>query len=955
MKKTALLKNIFLLIFSLSSIFEISGCLEKINKNFDENEMYDGPDKAMEFEFNRTKDPATGTVPRYLLVPAMQYTDSLKAILPFQLIAGYGNWTERGPSSDAVGVSNGNTRANSGIASGRIRAILVDASDATGKTVWVGGVDGGLWKTIDITSSSPNWTLVNDFFSNMAITSICQDPTNSNTMYFCTGEAYFNGDAVSGDGVFKSTDHGVNWSQLGSTTTYTSCSKILCDASGNIYLGTVGSGILRSPDGTTWTNITPTGSSSRIADMEISSTGKLHIATGLGNSAIGVYRFTSSPSSVTSATWTSATTPFPYPSGINTRVELGCFGNTLFALPSNNAASPNVTTIYKSTDGGVTWAATGTTPSFTSGQAWYCLAVDINPSDPTQIIVGSLDCYKTSDGGSTWSKISTWVGNSTQYVHADQHIIKWYDNGNKLLIGCDGGIHYSSDGGTTIRDRNTGLRIKQFYSCAIHPITTNYFLAGAQDNGCHQFSSAGLGSTVEVTGGDGAFVAIDQDQSTNQFGSYVYNRYRRSTDGGATWSSVDFNVSGFDFGQFINPWDYDNTNNNIYASAEAGNYLQWLTAPSTSSPSEIAVALFNSNKVSAVKVSPYTNHLVFFGTDNTSGNCRLVKAVSANTASPTFTNITSASMPTAATVSCINTGTTDNNLIACFSNYGVASVWLSSDGGSSWTSLDNNGVNLPDMPVRWCMFVPGTNTGAIIATEAGVYVTTSFSGTTTNWFPSPSFPTVRTDMLQYRSSDGIIAAATHGRGLWTQPYYSVVPTNKFLLRGRWQTNTAVELAWDYDGLAPTTAFDIEMSTDAIHFNKVGTVAYAGAKPYSFIHSPGQKNIFYRIKSNELNNAGRYSNSIRLSNVPGNSNLVIKQVYPNPVKNELNVSFTIAEKGQTVYLVTNIAGQPIWRKDENLSYTGAYNKNWDMTGIKPGVYLLTIQSGGEKRTMKFVKQ
>ncbi len=210
-------------------------------------------------------------------------------------------------------------------------------------------------------------------------------------------------------------------------------------------------------------------------------------------------------------------------------------------------------------------------------------------------------------------------------------------------------------------------------------------------------------------------------------------------------------------------------------------------------------------------------------------------------------------------------------------------------------------------------------------------------------------------MLQYRSSDGLIAAATHGRGLWTQPYYSVVPTNKFLLRGRWQNNTAVELAWDYDGLAPTSTFDIEMSVDALHFNKVGTVAYGGAKPYDFIHSPAQKNIFYRIKSNELNGAGRYSNSIRLSNVPGNNNLVIQQLYPNPVKNELNVSFTIAEKGQTVYLITNLAGQAIWRKEENLSFTGAYNKNWDMTGIKPGVYLLTIHSGGEKRTIKFVKQ
>ena len=172
-------------------IILLSGCLQKINEHRTELDEYDSPDKAMEFEFNRTKDPATGTVPRDRLLRAMEYTDSFKAQLPFQLIAGYGNWTERGPNSDAVGTSNANTRANSGIASGRIRAALVDANDATGNTVWIGGVAGGLWKTTDITATSPTWTFVNDFFSNMAITGICQKPAKPDTMFFCTGEAFF--------------------------------------------------------------------------------------------------------------------------------------------------------------------------------------------------------------------------------------------------------------------------------------------------------------------------------------------------------------------------------------------------------------------------------------------------------------------------------------------------------------------------------------------------------------------------------------------------------------------------------------------------------------------------------------------------------------------------------------------------------------------------------------------
>lgn len=268
-------------------------------------------------------------------------------------------------------------------------------------------------------------------------------------------------------------------------------------------------------------------------------------------------------------------------------------------------------------------------------------------------------------------------------------------------------------------------------------------------------NQAGLASSIEVTGGDGAFVHIDQDNGSFQWTSYVYNQYRRSTNNGANWSSVNYSSSS---GRFINPTDYDDTGNIMYCAGSANQYLVWTNPQSGSTFSAKSVTL-NGGTVSAIKVSPYSSNTIFLGSSG--GGTYLYKVTNANT-TPSFTSIRTG-LPNAY-LSSIETGTSEQNLILSFSSYGVQNVWVSSNGGSSWTSIDGN---LPDMPVRWAMFYPGNNTKAIIATETGVWQTSLINGSSTVWEPETSFPNVRTDMLQYRASDGLLAAATHGRGMFT--------------------------------------------------------------------------------------------------------------------------------------------------------------------------------------------
>ncbi len=956
----------FALLF-LSATIVLASCSrnEKISEREsgeNENDMYDQAAAAEQFEFERTKDPALGYVPKERLLSAYQYTELNKENAVRARTTSV-SWVERGPTADVVGSGNGNTRDGvNPIAAGRMRAIWVDLTDATGNTVWVGSVAGGLWKTTNFKTSPATWTPVNDFFTNLSITGICQDPVNKNIMYFCTGEAFFNFDAVRGVGVFKSTDFGATWSALGSTSTYTNCSKIICDAAGNIYLGTVGSGLLRSTaasGGAAWTAITPTGLSSRIGDIEISSTGRLHLSAGLGNTASGGYRYTDVPASVTSgsANWKSSTTAFPFPSGANCRAELACSGNTLYVLPSTNAAE--VTTIYKSTDGGDHWAATGSTPSFTSGQAWYCLAADIDPSNANNVIIGSLDCWATTDGGTTWSQISDWAtgGTTGKYVHADQQIIKWYAT-NEVLIGTDGGIFYSADGGTTISDRNSGLRIKQFFSCDFHPTLTNYFLAGAQDNGCHKFTTPGLNTTTEITGGDGAFVHIDQDEPTYQFGAYVRNRYRRSDDSWATVSAVNFykGTSGSysDFGSFINTTDYDNTANILYCGADAGEFFRWSTAKTTPAGSyyntdgfpsgaDILTVTGMTGSVSAVTVSPYTANRIYLGT----GSGKLVKIDNAHTftSGSSGTDITGASFP-AGTVSCVAVGSTDNNLIATFSNYGVSNIWISTNGGTSWTTIDGN---LPDMPVRWAVYDPTSNTKAWIATETGVWSTTLINGASTVWTASTGFPSVRTDMLKYRASDQTLVAATHGRGLWTESFAAVLPLTNFVLKGKWNTNGTVQLSWDYTN-ANTASFEIESSNNGSYFTKLG----ASQLNSTYQDQPAYSDIYYRVKGMNIFGNVSYSNVIHLQKGIDTKDISGIRIYANPVRDNLKISFEAASPGLVHYQITSSNGQVCWKKDEDVSATGQYVREWNIQTLKPGTYLFTIAYADKKITQKFAK-
>ena len=722
--------------------------LEEINKI----PKYDRPDLAVAQNHDMTRDPATNTVPvaRTLKVFEEMKRSSGAARAAMAPLSGV-SWTERGP--DNVG--------------GRTRALMFDPNDGTGAKVWAGGVAGGLWFNNNITSSSSLWQNVDDFWANLAISTIAYDPTNTQTFYVGTGEGFFNADAVRGAGIWKSTNGGTSWTQLSATdnSNFHYIQKVVVTPAGTVLAATR-EGLYRSTNGGTSFSQLFAG---RYADIEVASNGDVYASEGIFTT--GVVR----KSTNDGVSWSTVT-----PATGGERIELAVApssANTVYAVASTGST---IAWFRKSTNGGSSWS-TVTVPNYTSqscttdsqdftrGQAWYDLILQVHPTNANIAIAGGIDLYKTTNGGSSWGLISYWTGACDTYVHADQHAIQFSPiNVNTAIFGNDGGVFYSSNAGSasnpTISARNNGYNVTQFYAAdQANTNGSNYMIAGAQDNGSQQFTSSGINSTSEVSGGDGAFCHVDQANSTYQVTSYVYNSYYRSTNGGSSFSSI---LSNQTYGRFINPTDYDDNAKVLYCGANEDQYIKITNMTGSVSATLNNVSL-GGFRVSAIKASPYTNNRIFLGTGTNSGSggSKVYRVDNANGSSPTVTEIGTASLPADAYISSIDVGSSDNQLIITYSNYGITSVWETRNGGSSWSNREGN---LPDIPVRWALYNPSNTDEVLLATELGVWSTDNVNTSSPSWGSTNSgLANVRCDMLQYRDADGTVLVATHGRGVYT--------------------------------------------------------------------------------------------------------------------------------------------------------------------------------------------
>ncbi|MEI8278405.1 MAG: T9SS type A sorting domain-containing protein [Bacteroidota bacterium] len=593
-----------------------------------------------------------------------------------------------------------------------------------------------------------------------------------------------------------------------------------------VYAAAYG-GIYKSLDGgTTWTLMIGTSISalsvSYFTDVAVSQTGVIYVSLSSDGSTKGLYRSTDG---ITFANITPAGFPTTY-----NRVKIGIspsdenqvyfLGNTPgFGTPDTNFLGDvewNSMWKYKylsgdGTGAGGNWrnlsvnlpSGGGLFDKFTC-QGSYDLVVKVKPNDTNTVFIGGTNLYRSTTGFSD-STHTTFIGGYKQgatlpivdmYInhHPDQHELVFLpSNPNKMISTNDGGIFKTNDNtASTVAwtSLNNGYLTTMFYACAIdHATTSNIIIGGAQDNGSWYTNSTNL-TTPWVTprGGDGAFCAIADNQAAYYFSIQNGKMMKaKLSAAGAVDSFARIDPIGGAGYLFVNPYTLDPNNSNIMYLA-GGKYLwrnndlsgipyasNWdsISTNWVKFPDSVATA---GAVITAIAVSKTPANRVYFGTSSQ----KVYRIDNANSGTPTPVNITSttggANFPAQANVSCIAVDPTNaDHVMVVFSNYSVYSIFYSADGGTTWAkaggNLETNASGTGNGPsCRWASIIPVSNgTVYLVGTSVGLFATRHLSGTSTVWVQqgTESMGSSVVNMMDYRSNDGLVVAATHSHGIFS--------------------------------------------------------------------------------------------------------------------------------------------------------------------------------------------
>ncbi|UMB54556.1 glycosyl hydrolase [Lutibacter sp. A64] len=686
--------------------------------------------------------------------------------------------------------------------SGRISDFAVNPKNPS--EYYVGVASGGLWKTIN------HGTTFKPIFDNEAVFSIgclAMDPNNSNVVWVGTGENNTQRNLAYGDGVYKTTDGGKSFTNMGLKTS-SQIGKIMIDPrnSNVVYVAAQGQawgpggerGLYKTIDGgKTWDRILEIGEYTGVSDMEMDPRNPDVLYAASHQRERRVYsKIDGGPESAiyksedAGATWRKLKKGLP--SGDVGRIGLAISSNpdiiyAVIELPGNKGGT------YRSNDRGESWEKQS---DKVSGSPQYYNELYADPIDPDVIILMDTRAGYSDDGGKTWVNIEG------RNKHVDNHAL-WInpDDTNHYLMGCDGGIYESYDKAKTWQFKSN-LPVTQYY----HVRTDNEYpfynvYGGAQDNGSwfgpsqtHRRNIVNSDWTYTI-GGDGYLSIPDPENPDIHYCESQYcglRRYDRTTGNSISIKPQPIADEEYNWNwntpYFISKFDNKTLyvgGNYVLKSTDMGGTWEKVSGDMTRGidqnslpmmgemwPPEAVAKNMSTSKfgnIFALAESPLKQGMLYVGTDDgliwtseNDGENWLRYDTFTGVPDMTFVNYILPSQHTLGTV------------YACFDGRKNSSDFTpylikSTDNGKTWKSIASN---LPSGTV-YCIQEDHENPNILfIGTEWGVWTTIDGGE---KWVQIKNgIPTIQVKDITIQKRENDLVVATFGRGFYVLDNYAAL-------------------------------------------------------------------------------------------------------------------------------------------------------------------------------------
>jgi photosystem II stability/assembly factor-like uncharacterized protein len=683
------------------------------------------------------------------------------------------------------------------------RVVAVSGDPVNRMVFYFGACAGGIWKTDD---GGVFWRCVSDgFMGSSAVGSIAVAPSDANVIYAGTGETAIRLDVSYGDGLYKSSDAGRTWSNVGLKNSKfigricihpTNPDLVYAAVLGDVFGPNKERGVYRSKDGgKSWQRILHRSDVAGAIDLTMDRNNPRLLFASMwearrnfwnissGGPGSGLFRSTDGGD-----TWEEITSKPGLPSGLLGKIGVSISPARAGRVWALIEAEGDKTGLYRSDDYGMRWSMVSPNRDLMH-RPWYYTHVFADTQHADTVYVTNLQMYKSTDGGATFSEITT--------RHGDNHDL-WIDpnDNTRMIEGNDGGAHVSFNSGeswSTIYNQKTA----QFYRLDIDNQYPYRVYGTQQDNTSISVPSASEWGVITLADcsypgtGESGFIAVDPRDH-----NVVYVGAVGSSPGGAgALQRYDHRSRQI---QLVNVWPEESTGiapedlkyrfawtfpivfsphdagtlyvggNCVFRSRDEG--MSWQRISPDLSLNERARQGASGGPITresagaevhatcaCVAESPHRPGEIWASTDD-----GLVQVT--RDGGKRWQNVTPKGMPKLAYVGSVEVSAHDPDTVyVAATRYKLADykpyLFKSTNGGRSWTPINGD---LPKDEISRVLRADPVAKGLLfVGTETGIHFSLDDGR---HWSRMTGLPNVPVYDLKLKDSD--LVAATHGRSFW---------------------------------------------------------------------------------------------------------------------------------------------------------------------------------------------